>query len=155
MSHKLCSAFLGGLAVSGLLICGGCGQNRPDTALVSGKLTFQGKPVATGRIVFHPVDGRRPAMAAINEDGTYQLTTFDTKDGAMLGEHVVTIKSTRTIGGTPLDEFAEAPPGAAPAEPPKLEWLVPEKYSRKDTTPLKATVKDGKNAIDFNLPLSE
>ncbi len=155
MSRKLFSALLGAVVVLGLSAWLGCGQSRPEMASVGGKITYQGNPVATGRIVFHPVDGRRPAMAAINEDGTYQLTTFDTKDGAMVGEHVVTIKSTRTVGGAPVDEFSEAPPDAAAVEPPKLQWLVPEKYSRKDTTPLKATVKDGKNVINFDLPLSE
>jgi hypothetical protein len=30
--------------------------------------------------------------------------------------------------------------------------LVPEKYSRQDTTPLTATVEDKSNTIDFDLP---
>jgi len=129
----------------------GCGPNRPETASVSGKVTYQGKPVTTGRIVFHPDDGRRPAMAAIEPDGSYKLTTFDSEDGAMLGKHRVTIKSTRTVGG-PLPDDLKMEGQAAPAELPKLEWLVPEKYSRKETTPLRAEVKEGENTIDFDLP---
>jgi len=99
--------------------------------------------------VFNPIDGSRPAMAAINEDGTFELTTFDTKDGAMLGEHVVTVTSTRTIGEMP-DEFSEEAK-AAPAVQPRLEWLVPEKYSRKDASPLRETVTEGRNVINIDI----
>ncbi|MBN1395249.1 MAG: hypothetical protein JW959_09515 [Pirellulales bacterium] len=150
MSQKHFSAIVGAVVVLGLFL-NGCGESRPNTASVSGKVTYQGKPVTTGRITFYPVDGSRPAMAAINEDGTYTLTTFDKGDGAMLGKHKVTIKSTRTVGGTPIDEFAETPPDAVPAEPPKLEWLVPEKYARRDTTPLTAEITEGKNVKNFDL----
>ncbi|MCD4728826.1 MAG: hypothetical protein K8R46_14300 [Pirellulales bacterium] len=140
------------LAVAALcsVVCCGCGPSRPEIASVSGKVTYQGKPIASGRIGFHPEDGRRPAMAAIEPDGCYKLTTFDSKDGALLGKHRVTIKSTRTVGGLPLDGF-NRDAKAAPASLPKLEWLVPEKYSQKDTTPLTAEVEEGENTIDFDL----
>ncbi len=140
------------LAVAALcfVVCCGCGPSRPEIASVSGQVTYQGKPVTTGRIAFYPENGRRPAMAAIEPDGSYKLTTFDSKDGALLGKHRVTIKSTRAVGGPPLDGL-NRDAKAAPASQPKLEWLVPEKYSQKDTTPLTAEVKDGKNTIDFNL----
>ena len=130
----------------------GCSESKPDTATVRGKVTYQGKPVTTGRIVFNPVDGRRPAMASINEDGTFELTTFPgkSKDGAMLGEHIVTVKSTRTVGGEMPDEFSKEAK-AAPAVMPKLEWLVPQKYSRKDTSPLKETVTEGQNEINIDI----
>ena len=132
----------------------GCGPKRPETASVSGRVTYQGKPVAEGRIVFHPEDGRRPAMAAINSDGSYRLTTFESEDGALPGKHRVTIKAVRVVGGAPVDELSkqsgEYVPNNAPL--PTLEWLVPEKYSNLNTTTLTAEVKSGGNVINFDLP---
>lgn len=131
----------------------GCGPNRPETTSISGKVTYLGKPVTTGRIVFHPEDGRRPAMAAIEADGSYTLTTFDSKDGAFLGKHRVTIKSTRTVGGPAPDDLTMETE-AVPTELPTLEWLVPEKYSRKNTTPLVAEVTADTKTFNFDLPVA-
>ena len=78
-----------------LFLSSGCGPSRPETAEVRGRVTFQGKPVPEGRILFWPPNGR-PAMAEIQPDGTYELMTFDEGDGAVLGEHRVTIKATHT-----------------------------------------------------------
>jgi hypothetical protein len=42
-----------------------------DTATVTGKVVFKGKPIGTGKIVFHPPVGKAIA-AKINKDGTYE-----------------------------------------------------------------------------------
>ena len=34
----------------------------------------------------------------------------------------------------------------------KVEWLVPEKYSRPETSGLTAQVEDKNNEIDFDIP---
>jgi hypothetical protein len=43
-------------------------------------------------------------------------------------------------------------PKAKVLVPGKVDWLLPEKYSRPDTTDLTATVEPGTNTIDFLLP---
>jgi hypothetical protein len=42
--------------------------------------------------------------------------------------------------------------GMAGGPEPKVEWLVPEKYSQQSTSPLTADVSGGTKPIDFALP---
>lgn len=136
------------LVAAGALTFAGCGPKRPETAQVSGRVTYQGKPVVEGRIMFQPEQGR-PATASIAADGTYRLTTFEAGDGAVLGRHRVTIESRRITVPNAPKSFADET--KAPVGPPKVEWLVPEKYSNRETSPLTADVKPGRNAIDFDI----
>jgi hypothetical protein len=145
------------------LVITGCGPSRPETAPVSGLVTYAGKPVPVGQIVFRPENGR-PAIAAINANGRYTLTTFKSGDGALLGKHVVTITATRAHDGPPPPKDSQDPPS------PKslleevrvggggrraVEWIVPATYSRSETTPLNAEVARGQNTINFNLPVGQ
>ena len=119
---------------------------------VSGRVTYQGKPVPLGQIVFYPEKGR-PATGSIGSDGSYRLTTFVTGDGAMLGRYRVTIEAMRTTRGgarpkTLEDELHGVGQGSGQAV---MEWLVPEKYSRQETTPLTVEVKSGQNTINLDL----
>ncbi len=137
----------------GLLIgCGG--SDHDETAIVTGKVTYQGKPVTKGRIVFYPTNGR-PAIGAIQSDGTYSLTTFEPGDGALLGNHRVTITASESVGGSPpatgfMDEIMKASKGQGQT-PGKTVWLVPEKYSNRKSSKLQAEVVSGSNTRDFNL----
>ncbi|NLF06672.1 MAG: hypothetical protein GX594_01660 [Pirellulaceae bacterium] len=125
-----------------MILFAGCGPSRPATAPVHGRVTYQGKPVVEGTIIFHPEKGRQ-SIGEIAPDGTYKLTTFEPGDGALLGKHRVSIEA-RRITETILPNGAYGPP--------KVEWLVPEKYSRLDGSTLTAEVKPGDNTIDFDLP---
>jgi hypothetical protein len=153
------------LATWTLLICSlltlvnvGCGSKYPPTAPVKGKIAINGKPVTTGRISFHPVTGERPALANIQPDGSYSLTTFQRGDGALLGHHKVSIKSTRIENAPPtpkdLKEEAELNAKGLLSGKPHLVFLVDKKYYDDRTTDLEAEVKPGNNQIDFNLPVS-
>ena len=130
-------------------VLAGCGPGFPETADVSGRVTYAGKPVPEGRVLFWPEEGR-PAMGKIEPDGTYKLTTFAEGDGATPGVHKVTIKATKVHfpgGGAAAAEAQGASSGQ-----PVVQWLVPQKYERAETTPLTADVQPGENTIDFNLP---
>ena len=148
MNSKFARAFCVLFVLVGLVMLVGCGPDRPATTKVSGRVTYQGKPVVTGQIMFIPAHGR-PAIASIGEDGSYTLTTFDKGDGAAIGKYSVTINATRTIGGPTATSLEEE--GRMPSEPPRVERLVPEKYSQRQTSPLKAEVKEGDNVINFDL----
>src|SRR4051794_9371353 len=69
------------------LACGSSGLSS-----VSGKVTYQGKPVPLGTITFIPnTPGARNATGVIGSDGSYRLQTENPGDGAAPGDYKVTI----------------------------------------------------------------
>src|SRR5262249_16639643 len=121
------------LLIGGLLIALSAGCSKyPATAPVKGKITINGKPVTTGRISFHPTTGERRALANIQPDGSYSLTTFERGDGALLGHHKVSIKSTRieNAPSPPKDfkEDAKLAAGFGKKGGPHLVFIVDKKY---------------------------
>ena len=121
----------------------GCGEQieKKPTAPVKGVVTYQGKPLETGEIVFFPQTGEQIAHGKIQPDGSFQLTTYDEGDGAFPGTHKVSIISERDMEGV----SAEDP--EASLEPS----YIPAKYNMQKTSGLTAVVKEGDNEINFDL----
>jgi hypothetical protein len=91
-------------------------------------------------------------MGTIEPDGSYRLMTFDAGDGALLGQHRVVIEATRIVRAPlPRSLGEESQFSGVPASELAVVWLVPEFYSRPESTPLTAEVTRGKNTIDFHL----
>jgi hypothetical protein len=84
------------LAALTLAAAVGCGEGRIATYPTRGQVLVGGKPAAGAFVVFHPASnaspkaGRPSATAA--DDGTFELTTFEAKDGAPAGEYAVTVQ---------------------------------------------------------------
>jgi len=129
------------IALLGVMAFSGCGSSsdKKETAPVSGVVTYEGRPVVTGTIMFTPLEGGRPATGELQVDGSYVLQTYGEADGAILGEHKVTITSLNLGGGLPEDAVSEPIP------------LIPEKYFNDTTSGLTATVREGENSISFDL----
>lgn len=95
--------------VAALLVyfaCPGCGSRQASpliaaTVPVKGKVTYKGKPLTRGEIMFHPVSGTMFAHGTINGDGSFRLTTFTPGDGAAVGSHRVSLSH--------IDERARVP----------------------------------------------
>jgi hypothetical protein len=153
------SFWLVGLCLACMMLTG-CARG-PRVVPVRGRVTCNGKPVARdSKITFYPEHGR-PSSAAIGEDGTYVLTYLKPGDGALVGEHKVTVKSTKVGPGSLTEpksveeELELARKGYPPGKwlvAGKVEWLVPQKYSRPETTTLTARVEDKNNEINFDIP---
>jgi len=108
---------------------------------VSGKVTYQGKPVPKGTVAFQSTNPEgRNATGAIGEDGSYTLQTENPGDGALPGDYNVTISARDEVI---LDYI--------PLKPPPVKRLAPAKYEKAETSGLKATVKSGSNTINFDL----
>ena len=124
--------------LTALLLLTGCSDNRIKTAPVEGAVTYKGKAVPQGSIMFQPQDG--PAATANIKNGRYTLKTYRDGDGAVLGQHIVTIISLE-------DQSTRLPEERNPLPPP----IVPLKYNFADKSGLTAVVEDKKNTIDFDL----
>lgn len=131
-------------AVLSMLLLVGCGGNATDqkpVAEVKGVVSYEGKPLERGQIIFFPEFGAKIGQGQIQPDGSYELTTYESGDGALLGKHQVAIISERDMEGV-LPEDAEAD-----QEPS----LIPTKYNLQKTSGLTAEVKEGGNEINFDL----
>jgi len=118
-----------------------CGSSGPGMTQVSGRLTFQSKPVPKGLVSFVPATPEgRIATGQVDADGNYRLQTENPGDGALSGDYNVTISARDDVI---LDYIPKKP------VPPK--YLVPAKYENPKTSGLKATVKPGASPIDFDL----
>ena len=138
-----------------LLAASGC-SSGPKFGKVSGKVSFRGQPVTTGTITFYPESGR-PAIAQIGPDGTFTLTTNTNGDGAQVGNHKVTIHATK-VGAGSIQQAKSIEDEQKLVRTPDMilvagtvEWLVPEKYSREETSTLTAIVQEGSNTINFDI----
>ena len=75
----------------------GCSGNSFNVAPVHGKVSVADKPLFQGRLMFAPIaqgESDNPgklAFGTIDKNGGYRLTTFKKDDGAVVGEHWVTI----------------------------------------------------------------
>lgn len=114
----------------------GCGGSGVRLGRVTGKVTLAGQPLPDALVTFSPVAGGSPSGGKTAADGTYTLVYSRKDDGALVGEHTVTIST--------FQPEMEDPP--APAVPEK----VPFKYREAEELP-KVTVKSGSNTLDFNL----
>ena len=111
----------------------GCGPTSSDPQ-VTGQVTVAGTPLDSATLMFFPTSGRSSAVA-LESDGTYRLRLPP-------GEYRVTVQQ----GATIPEGYEEGDP----LPPPAVE--VPQKYSRRSTTTLVATVApDQTEPIDFTL----
>lgn len=114
----------------------GCSSGGVKLAKVTGKVTLAGAPLPDALVTFTPTTGGSPSTGRTASDGTYKLIFSRKLDGAMVGEHIVTIST--------FQPAMEDPPT------PEVPEKVPFKYREEDTA-LKATVKSGSNKLDFDL----
>ena len=109
------------------------------TAAVNGKVTYKGKPVPQGTVTFIP-EGGGPSATGEIKDGAFTMTTYSSRDGAILGKHKVVIVAMEDMEGRLPEERTPLPPP-----------LIPTKYTSPATSPLTTEVKDGDNSPVFDL----
>jgi hypothetical protein len=125
---KLSRSVLWLLATTLLL---GCGTNAPvdeRRTSVSGTVTFDGKPLPAGNIVFDSTESRLSTTATINQ-GVYATSR------AAIGNNEVSIETESLRYGFPAGYVK-----------------IPERYTNPMTSGLTADVKTGENKnINFEL----
>lgn len=139
---------------------GGEGGERVDVYPVKGKVTISGSPLPGATVMFSPVDPKtgRVATARTNDAGEYELTTYEANDGAAQGDYIVLVtKSDAGGGGAETSHEQYSPTANMHAGGKKAAdsgSTLPKKYSAKETSDLRATVKAEDNeGVNFDLSL--
>ena len=117
-----------------LLPFSGCGGPETPVYPVTGKVTYNGKPLPTGSVTYIPIAAGPSATGRIREDGTYTLTTFTEGDGAVPGDHQVLISA-----------MLMTTPEALPAP------LLPDKFSSGNSGVTKKVEPIDQNTLDLEL----
>jgi hypothetical protein len=138
----------------------GLGKRFP----VSGTVTYNGAPLAKGKISFVPEDTAKAAgvgATATIENGEYKLSTGGGEDGARAGKYKVTVTAKEDSVEKAKEIFAKEnakgqDPGYVPgrfvaAAEAKAKSLIPIGYGDIRSTNLSAEVKEGTNKLDFEL----
>lgn len=150
------------LAMPFLVGCGG-GADRPDLYKVTGTVTLKGAPVEGATVTFASTSATRSASGETDASGKFSLQTFDTNDGAIAGEHVVTIVKVASAGQGEAMTEANAKEMMAKnmgmvkdgkAAEIKPELVLPAKYADAKTSGEKRTVS-ATDTNDFKFDLTE
>jgi hypothetical protein len=115
----------------------GCGDGRMKlpTASVSGTVTYRGKPLASGKIIFFHETGQA-GSADISADGAFTLTAFQ-------GKNQVAIECY-----APNKQNPNSPPSPGTPLGPSL---IPRRYIEAGTSGLEFDVKPGDNKAEIIL----
>lgn len=142
-----------GLALSGSQGCSGGKEGDPNGRLVSGTVTYQGKPVEGASVTF--TSPTASAFGLTDSEGKFKLTTAG-GDKISLGDYKVAIvkKETPPLVAAPSnpDEYVPPDPNAAPSPSAAPKDLLPARYGDAAKSGLTAPVTaDGKNEFEFAL----
>lgn len=85
----------------------GCQRPAFPVAPVHGKVMIDGQPLTEGKVMFAPIaqgggmESGKPAFGPLQGDGSFVLSTYSDNDGAVVGEHWVSIIAPPTTGVSP------------------------------------------------------
>ena len=132
----------------------GCGHRGPAVEMVEGLVLLDGQPVEGATVLFSPDAGGAadglPAAGRTGPDGAFRLNAAGGAKfgaGTKIGDYIVTVTKQDHDPVPPPD------PDRPPSGPPNVKvWdVLPVVYKHAVTTPLRATVKKGKNSYRFEL----
>jgi hypothetical protein len=140
------------VAAVGICALVGCGPKRPTTIPVTGTVTLDGQPVEGAAVAFFPEGAEQPARGVTDAAGKFTLMTFVAGDGALPGQHRVSVTKTQApppqaieVGG----EKVETPTDGGAAE--NVKYLLPPQYASPSTSQLTAEVKKGMEPVALDL----
>ncbi|HLN29879.1 MAG TPA: hypothetical protein VK395_19200 [Gemmataceae bacterium] len=129
------------LALLVLVLCMpavGCSKTDPRTPVfpVHGRVLLNGEPLPHAFVTLHPVNkaeqGKLHPHAQAEPDGTFWLSTYDSEDGAPVGEYFVTVQKFK-------------PPKDSDTGPPVN--LVSGRYANPTTSNLRVRVEPTTNEL--------
>lgn len=133
-SARVCAALLGCCLLVALAVTG-CIKAR-SLAPVRGQVTYQGKPLRFGIVMFQPEYGK-PALGRIQGDGTFHMAVDGEGNGAVVGMNRVRIAC---FQGQDADAMR-----VEDTERSQGRSLIPKKYSLYDTSGITVDVRPHTN----------
>jgi hypothetical protein len=138
------------------LLLAGCSSSQ---GTITGKITYQGKPLPAGTVTFVPTQGGHAVTSEI-QDGEYKVTKVPVglvKIAVTTPSQAPSPQFLETKMALPADLLEKAQPGKSaesPAKAPKAKKPVPipTKFSDPDKSGLTYTVKRGPQVFDIDLP---
>ena len=147
---------------AGILVgCSGAGDRfkaaRPKTAPAAGSVTLKGQPLDGAFVLFHPAEASKGTAAAgfTNASGEFIARAFPPDEGAVPGVYKVTVEKSidaaaPAAGVEPADAHDAADRAAMAGSATKS--LIPEQYTKPETTPLKLELPaEGNREIKLEL----
>jgi hypothetical protein len=128
-----------GISLLGLMVCVGCGSSQTT---IEGNVTFDGKPIEQGSIVFEPADRAGSVAGGTIEQGKYRVSL---EAGAGPGKKIVRISAVGPTGRK-IEAGPPSPPGQMIDE---VSQYIPAVYNDKST--LTVDVAAGRTTQDFEL----
>lgn len=119
----------------------GCGEKGPLTGTVQGTVTYRGKAVGEGFVIFENQAKGWTRAAKLKPDGSYEHREVP------VAEYVVRIEPPQPELPNETTGFRGG--GAAPPVPDPKN--IPKKFRTSQSTPLRASVAEGDNRYDFEL----
>jgi hypothetical protein len=128
-----------------LLTSAGCGSKVPDRLPVfptTGQVKIQGQSASGAFVVLHPhgMPGKGPdgvvvrPHGVVHSDGTFELTSYETGDGAPAGEYSVTLELRKVV------KYPSGDSGPGPN-------LVPKKFTKPETSTIIVQIAHGRNEL--------
>ena len=126
----------------------GCSPKRPQVYPVHGEVFWEGKPAVGALVYLHPCNdapsNETPAkqsrpMGRVKADGSFDVSTYGTNDGAPIGRYRISLVWTESIAPGSSEEVDLIPPeyanpATAPLEPIEIRAeknvLAPLRLSR-------------------------
>lgn len=155
-------ACLGVLAL-GVLVIPGCGVSSANTniAEVWGKVTYAGKPLTNGVIVFVPMDQFHTnwGVGQINHEGMYRLSTHIPQLAMKAGSYRVCIRpqppTLAEVNGSPKErreaEKAREAEGGVTEVVTVARTEIPERFLDPTTSGMVVPISPSTNRIDIDL----
>jgi len=129
------------------IVATGCSRNhedkfssaRPPVFKTTGRVTWNGEPAVGAIVSLTSLSHNLTASGMTDAKGEFVLTTWRQGDGAVAGDHGVTIQTIM------ISDWA------ADLSPIEVN-VMPPKYEKPETSELTATISDkGKNVLSFEV----
>lgn len=153
MSHAGRVALMVGLI--GICGCFGGSSSRPKLIPVSGSVKVKGVPAPNITVTFFAVGSApRNPTGTTDAEGNFKLTSYDTDDGAVAGDYVVTLAATKATASKKPEEMTaqDMIDMSKAGKTTHDEGTIPLKYADPKTSELKRSVVAGdSNVFNFDI----